>query len=301
MKAQTFPPEMHKDLRRFFVDEFLDAQVYDALAKQEFDPDRKKLLLRLKEMESDHHRFLGELIGESVPPLVLSRLKVFIFLLIRRILGLTFTLKLLEIHEHQVVAGYRRWVSSVPEPYKERWERILMEEEEHERAMMNEIEEAVVRYLGFIALGLSDAIIEITGVHAGFLGVAGSTRVAGVAGLVVGFSASISMAVAAYLKAKSEARTHPLPSALVTGVSYLLSVVLLALPYFVTESMVFAFVISTLIAVGMSVAFTFYVAVLQEIAFRREMIQNIGLLLGTAFATYFFGELLGKIFGIHMG
>jgi VIT1/CCC1 family predicted Fe2+/Mn2+ transporter len=291
---------MLKDLRRFFSDEFLDTQVYDALAKRETDPDRKKLLLRLKEMEGEHHRFLGELIGETVPPLALSRLIVFFFIAIRKILGLTFTLKLLEIHEHKVVAGYRRWASSIPEPYKERWEKILAEEEEHEKAMMDEIEEAVVRYLGFIALGLSDAIIEITGVHAGFLGVAGSTRVAGVAGLVVGFSASISMAVAAYLKAKSEARTNPFPSALVTGISYLLSVILLALPYFVTESMLLAFVISTLVAIGMSMAFTFYVAVLQAIPFRREMLQNLALLLGTAFATYFFGEFLGKIFGIHM-
>jgi VIT1/CCC1 family predicted Fe2+/Mn2+ transporter len=56
--------------------------------------------------------------------------------------------------------------------------------------------------MSFIVLGLADAIIEITCVHVGFLGVTSSTLIAGVAGLVVGFAASISMASAAYLQAK---------------------------------------------------------------------------------------------------
>lgn len=301
MKFYSFPPEMEKDLRQFLHDEFFDCQVYNMLARGEGDPSRKDLLQRLSAMEQEHHRFLRSLLGEEKIHIPFLSLRLFFLQLLRRIAGLAFTLKLLELHEHQVVSGYRRWLEQIPEEHRGTWQRIIAEEEEHEQSLMNQVEEARVRYLGFVALGLSDAIIEITGVHAGFLGVVGSTKVAGVAGLIVGFSASISMAVAAYLKAKSENRPNPFPSALVTGFSYLFSVVLLALPYFATGSMLLAFVVSTLLAIGMSVAFTFYVAVVNAQPFRSEMIQNILLLLGTAFATYFFGEILGRLFGIHTG
>ena len=55
------------------------------------------------------------------------------------------------------------------------------------------IQEAMIKYIGFIAMGLADAIVEITGVHAGFLGVTNSTLFAGISGIVVGFSTAISM------------------------------------------------------------------------------------------------------------
>jgi VIT1/CCC1 family predicted Fe2+/Mn2+ transporter len=46
------------------------------------------------------------------------------------------------------------------------------------------------------------------------------------------------------------------------------------------------------------VSFSFYVSVLNEVSFKREALENTLLLFGTALATYFFGELLGQIFGI---
>jgi len=72
----------------------------------------------------------------------------------------------------------------------------------HEHALIAQLKEKRIDYIGFIVLGLADAIVEITGVHAGFLGVTGSTLIAGVAGVIVGFSAAISMGSASYLQAK---------------------------------------------------------------------------------------------------
>ena len=59
-----------------------------------------------------------------------------------------------------------------------------------------------------------------------------------------------------------------------------------------------AFGVSTLFAVAMSMGFTFYVSVVNETKLGRELIENTSLLLGTAVATYFFGELIGSIFGV---
>ena len=280
----------------FCNDEYFDSVVYGALADIEQHDQRKKLLRTLADTERDHAVFWKEISGENARPPGVWKIRL--LTLMRRIAGLTFTMKFLELHEGEVVAAYQRWLPMMNAERRNRLGVILKDEEEHERYFMSQVDEAIVRYIGFVALGLSDAIIEITGVHAGFLGVMGSTLVAGIAGLVVGFAACISMGVAAYLKAKSETRKSPLKSALITSASYLAAVILLATPYFLTHSMAVAFGVSTLFAVAMSMGFTFYVSVVNETKLGRELIENTSLLLGTAVATYFFGELIGSIFGV---
>lgn len=287
---------LREQATRFLNEEYFDSAVYTALANAEANAQRKQLLQALARTEYDHHLFWKELAGRDATPV--NKLRIRLLLLMRKIAGLMFTMKFLERHEHHVVEQYRQWLPALDGEHRAKFEQILKDEEEHESQFMAQVDEAIVRYVGFVALGLSDAIIEITGVHAGFLGVMGSTLVAGIAGLVVGFAACISMGVAAYLKAKSETRQSPLTSAFITSLSYLVAVIVLAAPYFLTESMPVAFGVSLLFAVLMSVAFTFYVSVVNETRFRREVVENTLLLLGTAVATYFFGEALGAIFGV---
>ena len=57
------------------------------------------------------------------------------------------------------------------------------------------------------------------------------TIVAGVAGLIVGVSAAVSMASAAYIQAKHEMGKSPKFSALITGLAYITAVVALSTPY----------------------------------------------------------------------
>lgn len=278
-------------------DEHFDSVVYASLARIEKNKDRKKVLETLANTEHEHALFWKALTDQKPEPV--SHIRVRPLLWMRRLAGLVFTMKFLERHEHEVAGQYRQWIPLLDAAQRDRLTVILKDEEEHESYFMSQVDEAIVRYIGFVALGLSDAVIEISGVHAGFLGVMGSTLIAGVAGLIVGFAASISMAVAAYMKAKSEMRQSPITSALITGISYLLAVILLAVPYFLTGSMIAAFGISILIAILMSVGFTFYISIVNETKFRREVIENTLLLIGTTIATYFFGNFVGKLFGIH--
>lgn len=285
-----------QEAQEFIDDESFDAIVYRRLASLEDDPNRRNVLLFLAETEDRHCDFWRRFTNFSATRR--KRVTLLFLVLMRRLLGLVFTMKFLELHERKVVQKYRDLLPKISPEQREVLQEIIKDEEEHEKFMMSQVDDPAVKYVGFVALGLSDAIIEITGVHAGFLGVAGSTLVAGVAGLIVGFAASISMGVAAYLKAKSEVRGSPLVLGLVTAISYLVSVVVLALPYFSTQSMAMAFGVSVLLAVVLSVGFAFYVSVLNDTNFRRDALENTLLLFGTALATYFFGELLGKIFGI---
>ena len=284
------------EARAFCVDEYTDYLIYRYLAEKERG-DFKRILEEMAEQELRHYEFWKSVVGEEckagVPGWKLRLIRIS-----RMLFGLTFTIKLLEMHEKEVIESYKRFLPRLSGDARRRLEEIIADEETHEKSLLSRLNEGIVRYMGFIALGLADAIVEITGVHAGFLGATTTTLVAGIAGLIVGLSAAISMAAAAYLQAKHEGNENPVTSALVTGIAYIFAVIVLALPYFATHSNILAFAVSVALAVVLVVGFTFYSAVINESNFRREVMENLAVLFGTAAAAYIFGDVLGRIFGI---
>ncbi|MEM3742115.1 MAG: VIT1/CCC1 family protein [Nitrososphaerota archaeon] len=287
------------EFQRFCYSEFRDYMVYLALLRSERDPNRKEILKRIASQEYEHYLFWRKLSGECITKI--SRIHIYTILLVRIIFGLTFTLKLLEGHESKTITEYRKVMEKfVEDEHRRELEMLIQDEIEHERYFMNQIDEKILRYTGFIVLGLADSIIEITGVYAGFLGATSSTTVAGIAGLLVGFAASISMAAASYLQAKAQEsmKNSPILSALITGLTYIGSVGALSTPYFLLKNILHAFITSVSIAIALTFVFTFYTSIVNEKKFSRELIESVFLILGTGLATYLFGEFLGEIFGI---
>ncbi len=284
----------------FCSDELFDHLVYRELALIERDQRLRTILERFAEQERRHYEFWRSLAGSCGD---ISLLKVKLYILARRFLGLTFTLKFLERHESKVIEEYKAYLERLEGREREELERIIVDEVEHEKSFLSSLAEmeGIVRYLGFIALGLADSIVEITGVHAGFLGATATTLAAGVAGLIVGLSAAIAMAGAAYLQAKHGGvgeRFRPDISAIATGASYFLAVVLLAIPYFITESMILAFTASLILAIALTVMFTAYSSVINDRDVRGEVVENILILFGVTVASYIFGTFIGEITGL---
>lgn len=287
---------MKSELRKYVIDEFSDYVIYRSLAKVERDVNRREILSNLSKKEYEHYMFWLQLTNyQPKPP---SELRIALIIVLRRLLGLVFIAKLLERHERSVVKWYRELSHVLPPKERETLFHIMKEEEEHERMLLGQIEEAIVKYLGYVVLGLADAIIEISGVHAGFLGATNVTILAGMAGLVVGFAASISMAVAVYLQAKQTPTIVPFKAAILTGITYISTVILQALPFFLTPHIFIAFTASIAVSITLIAGFTYYGAVIRDVDSSREIISNIALTLGTAAATYLFGEMLSNWLGI---
>ncbi|MDE2019507.1 MAG: rubrerythrin family protein [Patescibacteria group bacterium] len=277
--------------------ELTEQIIYHALALREKNPENRAALERLSAQEGEHAKFWQELLpGVEIRP---HRFTIKWIPFLRAVFGVTFTIKLLETHEKDAVKTYRAMLPGMPASHRAGLEKIIQDEESHEKALIGQLKEKRIAYIGFIALGLADAIVEITGVHAGFLGVTGSTLIAGISGVIVGFAAAISMGSAAYLQAKQDTEKSPVVSAFATGISYLCSVVLLATPYFLISAMLVAFVVSTSIGVGLLAAFTFYGAIVFDRKFLGEFTESVSLMLGTALATFLLGALVGKVF--HVG
>jgi len=289
------------DVRKFALeaaeDEYREHKVYSALARIEWNRERRELLRRLAEQEYRHYSFWTRLAGREARPRHVTPI-VILYVLARLLMGASVIAKLQERSERRTKAMYREALKYLEGPDREELQRIIAEEESHEEALVTQISDVYSRYMGSLALGLADAIIEITGAHAGALGTTSSTLVAGVIGLVTGVSAAISMASAAYLQAKHETGKTPGMAALVTGLSYIFAVALLSLPYFLTHNLAIAFTASILVAIALTALLSFQAYVMAEADFKREFTQTTALTLGVAALAYVLGNELGKALGI---
>ena len=292
---------MNETFAAHATNELTEHVVYGRLARMERNPENRAALERLSAQEHAHYEFWKSLIPEAEARRIRPRTHAAWGIpLLRIIFGVTFITKYLELHEKNAVGTYERIIDAIPEAHRARFREIIEDERTHERELIKELKERRVSYVGFIVLGLADAIVEITGVHAGFLGVTGSTLIAGIAGVIVGFAASISMGSASYLQAKQEpGNQSPLVSGFATWVSYFFSVILLALPYFLIRVMIIAFTVSTSVGIILVAAFTFYGAVVFDRKFWREFGETVGLMLGTALLTYLLGAIVGGAFHVN--
>jgi len=269
--------------------------VYSELAKMEKDERTRKLLSELAEDERRHYEFWRSVLGRECE----VKVNKFLLKVMRRLFGPLFILKKMESGEEVSAEFYKNLLESEEfAKEKEEIKKILEDELKHEKKLVEMVEDARAKYVGYVALGLADSVVEITGVHAGFLGATDNPVVAGMAGLIVGFSASLSMGSAAYVQAKHDPSVRPPVSAAVTMISYLLSVILLALPYFLIGSVAIAFGTSLLLAMLIMGLFIYYSATIQEKDFKREYLETVSLLLATAIGSYVFGKVLETILNV---
>jgi VIT1/CCC1 family predicted Fe2+/Mn2+ transporter len=278
--------------------ELFDSLLYEALSKHERNPRNKEILEELSRQEYMHYEFWSKFAGKiELEPRELFKLKF--FLLLSRVLGRTFIIKFLERHETRAVEVYSQILGKEPLTEEDRrtLARVIEDEKFHEGALSSQIDEFAVRHLGSIALGMSDAIIELSGVHAGFLGYTSSSLYTGISGLIVGISASLSMAAAAYLQAKQERGKSPGKSAAVTGLMYMATVVLLTSPFFAGLPLLTALSISVALALVVLAGFTFYSTTILGSSFAREFLENSGVILLVVLVGYLFGTAVERILG----
>src|SRR5207245_10220318 len=97
------------------------------------------------------------------------------------------------------------------------------------------------------------------------------------------------MASVAYAQAKQGFEGSAKWSANYTGVSYMITAVLLALPYFLTANMAGALGTSLVIGVVLVAAMTFYGTVISGVLFMRQFADLAGILLAASRCLFLLG------------
>jgi hypothetical protein len=85
-----------------------------------------------------------------------------------------------------VVKEYQDLARHIPESDRKDFDEMVADEREHEKEFSKMVESRAVQYISFVILGLADALVEISGIHAGSLGLYNRTEIAGLAGIVAG-------------------------------------------------------------------------------------------------------------------
>ena len=287
-------PEALAIIRKMQQSEMDESVIYKNIAAFAKGKENRRTLLRLAKEELAHCRIWKAYTGEDRKP---NKGKVLFYTLIARIFGFTFAVKLMERGEGNAQEAYARLAQEVPESMD-----IRQQEEEHEQALLEMLDEERLQYVGSMVLGLNDALVELTGSLAGFAFALQNNRLIALSGLIVGISATFSMASSEFLAARSEGRTDALKSCSYTGAAYLLTVVALIAPYLLLPAT--AFVPALLLMLGVVIAiiagFTYYTSVAQDQPFGRRFAEMALISVSVAVLSFAVGVLAKKFLGVDL-
>lgn len=272
--------------------EITEYATYKSIAARLKDGKNKKILERIGNEEKMHYEIWKGYTGQELKPQVL---KVWWRKLLAVLLGFTFVIKLMENNESVAQKNYAALVEEVPES-----EKIEQQENEHEQALMAMLDEERLKYVGSMVLGLNDALVELTGTLAGLTLALQNTRIIALSGLITGISATLSMASSEFLSAKSEGRDDALKSCIYTGIAYLITVVLLILPYllFSPRDYMFALITMLIVVVMIIAVFNYYIAVAKDLNFKRRFIEMACISLGVAVLSFVVGLIVKNVLGV---
>ena len=281
-------------IKKMQQNELTESVIYEKIAKFAKGEENKKTLLRLSSEERAHNEIWKKYTDISMKP---EKLKVLKFTLIARILGFTFAVKLMENGEGNAQEEYKQLATDVPESIH-----IREQEEEHEQSLLEMLDEERLQYVGSMVLGLNDALVELTGSLAGFTFAMQNTRLIALSGLIIGISATFSMASSEFLAARSEGRDDALKSCTYTGIAYLITVILLIAPYliFSNEQFLLALVCMLIVVVLIIAGFTYYTSVAQDQPFKSRFFEMALISIGVAVISFFVGVLAKKFLGVDL-
>ena len=292
--SYSVSPEALEIIRTMQQNELDESIIYKNIASFAKGKENRRTLKRLAKEELAHCQVWKKYTGEDLKP---NKRKILFYTLIARILGFTFAVKLMERGESRAQSEYELLAQEVPESIE-----IRQQEEEHEQALLGMLDEERLQYVGSMVLGLNDALVELTGSLAGFAFALQNNRLIALSGLIVGISATFSMASSEFLAARSEGRTDALKSCSYTGIAYLLTVVALIAPYLLLPAGAYigALVCMLAVVVAIIAGFTYYTSVAQDQPFRRRFWEMALISVGVAVVSFGVGILAKKFLGVDL-
>ena len=286
----TDSDEDSERLRKLVDDEYFDLKLYELILKDIKDKKEKRIVERLYEKERKDLETLLRF-SEGYRPR-LNPIKLYFYYLLYKIFGLTFVVKFAESNEGEVVEGYQDLLRKEGKrENRARLKQLIRSTKRYEYMLRSWIKDERLKYLSFIALGITDAIISLVGTQAGFLGATEDGTYVALSTFIVGLATGISMGAATYLQAKEMKNgVKPFKAALSSVKTYGVVTLLLMLPFLIIKNPYMAFILSFIASLLILALFTYYTSVVNDRNFWKQLKEN---LLITMFAL-FVGFVLGK-------
>ncbi len=290
---------MNKTRRKKLItaqrNEITEHYIYLFLAERTHDKEKGEVLRNIADDELRHYGIFKKLTNTDVSP---RKMKLRRSRFISRMFGLSFGLKLMESGERVTQKVYADLKEELPELAD-----VLMAEQKHEMEILSLIGDNHMKYSGSVVLGLNDALVELTGALAGLTFALQDTNIIAMTGSITGVAASMSMAASEFLSSREEADgkdnpKNPLKSAGYTGVAYIITVLLLIIPYLIAKNVYFALALMLAVSIMIIMGYNFYISVIKNISFWRRFGEMTAISLGIATISFFAGLLARQVFGV---
>jgi VIT1/CCC1 family predicted Fe2+/Mn2+ transporter len=289
-------PAVKKKLLAAQRNEISESHTYAWLAGRVRDEANRKILEGIANDELAHYEVLRKLTQTDVKP---SWLRVLWYRSVARVLGLSFGLRLMERGEGFAAGLYGTLKEQQPELAD-----LFLDEQRHEGDLLGLIQEERIEYAGSIVLGLNDALTELTGALVGLTFALQNGRLIAATGLITGVAASMSMAASGFLSAREEddkgTSKKPLKSATYTGVAYVVTVVLLILPYLLLGNVYLAAGTMLAASVLIVLAYNFYITTAKNLPLWCRFRDMAAISLGVAAISFLVGLLVRALFGVEV-
>ena len=283
--------ELRNQLKVYQRTEITEHHIYMKLAQSTKRPENRRVIKEIAQDELKHYKYWREYTQEDIEP---DRIRIWMYYLISRVLGITFGIKLMEMGEEDAQDNYEQLVESIDDI-----DTLIQDENEHERVLLNLLDEERLRYMGSIVLGLNDALVELTGALAGLTLALQNTRLIAVTGLITGIAAALSMGASEYLSTKSEETVkNPFRASIYTGVAYIVTVFILILPYFIIANFYLALGLTMVFALLIIAFFNYYISIAKDVEFRQRFLEMTLLSLGVAALSFAIGFVVRTFLGI---
>lgn len=270
--------------------EITEYWIYKTLAANAKESKNRDTLSKIAEDEFKHYKFWKTISLKDTQP---NHWKFVFYYNITRFLGLNFGIRLMERGEDlaQKVYGELKTVNPVVNE-------IIADEEEHESKLLEMVDKNELKYVSSIILGLNDALVELTGVLAGLTLALQDARLIAIVGVITGIAAALSMTASGYLSSKEEENKNPIKSSIYTGLSYIITVVILILPYLFLENHFLSLAVVLLLALLIIFLFNFYISVAKNLSFRKRFLEMAVISLGVAALNFLIGMLVRRYFKV---
>ena len=278
--------------------EITEYHIYKKLAATIKDESNRKVVEKIADDELRHYKMWKTFTKKDVAP---NKFKIWKYYLLSRIFGLTFGLKLMERGEENAQESYQNLGLEAEEV-----DEIIREEKVHENKLLKMLNEEFLQYTSSMVLGLNDALVELTGALAGFTLALKNSKLIALVGLVTGIAASLSMASSEYLSTKADSRENnggsngknPIKASIYTGIAYLVTVILLILPYFFIKNYYYSLAVTLATALLIILVFNYYISIAKDLPFLKQFLEMALLSLGIAGLSFFIGHILRSVIGV---
>ena len=274
--------------------EITEHLIYSKLASKSKDSYNKNILKQMSYDELKHYKFWKTLTKQEVKP---NLFRVYFYMFLSNIFGLSFGLRLMERGEKLTAKAYRGMENDFKKNVS-----IIKDEHQHEKKLLCMIQEERVEYAGSVVLGLNDALVELTGALAGLTFALQNGTLVALSGFILGIAASLSMAASSFLASREEKDSddskNPVKASIYTGISYILTVILLIIPYLIFDSIYIALTATLSIAILIIAAYTYYISTVKNLKFWKRFIEMAAISLGVALISFGIGYALRIFLGI---